>query len=125
MILFFNMTALTKESKSNPILLISILKDFYNVSKPLKYGLRSKLKGHSFLLHPEELFNDSNTDILYIYQYILLASKRDYALYKLYGITSLQLSYYPDINLDSIRTNPLLKITQTEIQFKYEEVQWH
>jgi hypothetical protein len=76
--------------------------------------------GSSFLLNPEPLFK-SNVDVLYIMQYIKLAAKRDYSLYKYYGVKSLPLSYFPDINLGVIKTNPLLKITPTEIFFEYEE----
>jgi hypothetical protein len=78
--------------------------------------------GNSFLINPEPLFKiKKSVDILYIIQYIKLAAKRDYSLYKYYGVKSLQLSYFPDINLEVIKTNPLLKITPTEIFFAYEE----
>jgi hypothetical protein len=120
MTLFFNWQKLIQETKSDSIKLVNTLKAFKD-KKLLKAGLRDKLKGSSFLLKPDSILNDNNTDILYIHQYIFLAAKRDYSLYKLYGVKSLQLSHYPDINLSSIRSNPLLIVTNNEIHFKYEE----
>lgn len=120
MTLFFNWEKLDQETKGDPVKTVAILRAF-NAKKLLKAGLRDKLKGKSFLLHPSDILNDVTTDILYIYQYLVLAAKRDYSLYKLYGVKSLPLAYYPDINLGSIRNNPLLEVTNNEIQFKYEE----
>lgn len=119
--LFFNWINLVRESGSNPSKTISILND-YNNNRILKYGLKRKLVGNSFLLNAKEILNDKNTDILYIYQYILLAARRDYYLYKLYGVRTLPLSYYPDIDKSTIVHNPLLKIQNNEIYFKYEEL---
>lgn len=124
MALFFNFENLAKEAKQDPIKLTSLLREYANPCKLLKHNLRNKLRGHSFLLNPQSILEDKGTDILYIYQYLLLASKRDYALYQLYGVRSLPLSHFPDLNLDSIKTNPLLKTTQTDVIFKYEESQW-
>ena len=120
MTIFFNYNNLVKEAKGNPIQIVNLLTQYSN-DRILKYGLRNKLKGNSFLLQPEKLLSDKTTDILYIQQYISLAALRDYSLYSLYGIKSLPLSYYPDINLDSIKNNPLLNVTKTDITFKYEE----
>lgn len=122
MTLFFNFDNIDKEAKHNPIMLIKLLREFNNPSKLMKHGLRQKFRGHSYLLNPEGIINDRNTDILFIQQYLILASKRDYALYKLYGVKSLPLSHYSDIKLDSIKHNPLLTITNTDIHFKYEEI---
>lgn len=122
--IFFNFKELSCEAQSDPIKIVNLLRQFKE-KKPLKYGLKQKLVGNSFLLNPDSLLTDRSTDILYIHQYLILASRRDYSLYKLYGIRSLLLSYHPDIDLSSIKTNPLLKTTKSEIQFKYEELQWH
>jgi hypothetical protein len=119
--LFFNWINLLKESKGDPFLTIDLLKRFRD-NKIFKYGLRNKLKGNSFLLHPDLILEDTNHDILYIYQYLLLAARRDYLHYKLYGVKTLPLSYYPDVDLSSISHNPLLKVTKNEIYFKYEEL---
>ena len=120
MIVFFNLENLTKEANNNHSKTLAILKDLAT-GRILKYGLKQRLRGHSFLIHPLKLIDDKSTDILYKIQYLKLASLRDYSMYSLFGIRSLQLSYYPDIRLDNIRTNPLLTITNTDIHFKYEE----
>lgn len=120
MTLFFNVENLAKEANNNHFKIMTILRDLAT-NRILKYGLKQKLRGHSFLLNPLKLIDDKSTDILYKMQYLRLAALRDYAMYSLYGVSSLPLSYYPDINLDSIRTNPLLIITKTDIHFKYEE----
>jgi hypothetical protein len=75
--------------------------------------------GHSFLLDAASLFNDP-TDIAFKAQYIRLAGRRDYSLYKLYRVTYLDLTFFKDIDLDTIALNPLLDIKQNKIHFKYE-----
>jgi len=121
MTLFFNLDKLEKASNNNPVKFVQLLKDFHNKKLPKnKYTKQVSLTGISFLLHPDKLLT-TNIDIMYIVQYIKLAARRDYALYKQYGSKTLILSYYPDINLVNIKTNPLLKITETEIHFLYEE----
>lgn len=108
MTIFFDFDAIVRKAKCNPLKVVELLKN-------------SPIKGNSYLLKPDRLLNDKTTDILYIYQYLLLASKRDYAYYTMYGLKTLPLSHYKDLNLDSLRTNPLLTITKTEIHFNYEE----
>lgn len=76
--------------------------------------------GQSFILHPERLLT-STVDIIYIYQYLILASRRSYLLYKRSKITYLDLSLFPDIILDNIKYNPLLRIENGKIYFKLEE----
>lgn len=119
MILFFNLKKLLKVAKDSPRKTLDIIEDMVN-DNPMT-NTKARLTGNSFLLKPELLLNDKTTDILYIHQYILLAARRDYSHYKLFGVKSLPLSYFPDINLSSIRTNPLLNVTNQEITFKYEE----
>ncbi len=82
---------------------------------------RARMIGQSFLLNPDELLNDRRTDPSYIVQYIKLAARRDYAMYKLYNITYLDLTYYPDIDRSKISHNPLLNIAGDKLFFKYEE----
>lgn len=119
--LFFNFENLEREAKCNPIKMVELLRAFKD-NRLLIPKLKYKLVGSSFLLAPNALLNDKTTDILYIYQYLSLAAKRDYSLYSLYGVKSLLLSYFPDlVGLDSIGTNPLLTVTKTEIKFKYED----
>jgi hypothetical protein len=119
-LLFYNWKTVEQESNGNPFNAVAIL-DSLRQGRILKYGLLKKLKGSSFLLNPIKILSEKSVDILYVYQYLLLASQRDYSLYTLYGIKSLPLSYYPEIRLDSIKTNPLLTVTKTDIHFKYEE----
>lgn len=121
--LFFNLDSIENLSTAD---MVPALKMLYSGSIP-KYK-HSKLKfikvraGYSFLLNPEALFNDKSTDPSYISQYIKLAGRRNYGMYKLYKITYLDLSYYPEILLDKIKHNPLLTIANNKIYFKYEEI---
>ena len=94
----------------------SIPKNQYSKIKPI-----FNLKGNSFLINPARLFTDTSTDIVHKAQYIRLAGRRNYAIYKHYGYTYLDLSFYSDIDLNAIKSNPLLKITENKINFKYEE----
>ena len=126
MTLFFDLAKLEKLTQDNPKTFITLLRDLYN--KKL-FNKVNTLHGNSFILNPEYLFT-STVDIGYLIQYIKLAARRDYTLYKHYGTKTLLLSFYPDINLEAIKTNPLLKITESEIYFLYEEQQgikkiWH
>jgi len=124
MALFFNLQTLETQSQNDANKFMAMLEYHYSKRLPSKYSkyLPSKvpLNGTSYILNPLDLFNDKSTDILYKLQYIKLAGRRDYSLYKLYKYKALQLSYYPDIIYDTIKHNPLLTITQTEILFKYE-----
>lgn len=122
MTLFFNWNKLVKLSKGDSNRLLAIISKYYD-NKVKALPQQTHLSGTSFLLNPKDLFKDTQTDVLYIHQYINLAALRDYSFYKLYGVKSLQLSYYPEINLSSIRHNPLLNVTNTEIYFKYEEIE--
>lgn len=125
MALFFNLQTLEAQSENNATQFMSMLE--YHWNKRLPKNARTKLRpskvplhGGSFLLNPESLFRDSGTDILYKLQYVKLAARRDWGLYKQYKYKGLQRSYYPDLLIDAIRSNPLLEITGTEINFKYE-----
>ena len=134
MTFFFNLGYLEKISCDHPTKFITLLENFYHKKMPrqrkgINYS-RTSMIGNSFLLNPEPLFKNKTIDILYIVQYIKLAARRDFILYKQYGVKALQLSYFPDINMEVIKTNPLLKITNTEIFFAYEELdkektKWH
>jgi len=124
MAIFFNLQTLENEAGSDSNKFVALLEYHYSKRVPYKYSKykpsKVPLNGHSYLLNPTELFSDKSTDVLYKVQYIKLAARRDYSLYKLYNYKALQLSYYPDIVYDAIKTNPLLNITQSEILFKYE-----
>lgn len=118
MILFFDCGKLVESSKGNALQLVTTLRKL--VASPLGSRIRKKLQGHNFLSHPERLLG-TNVDVTYIYQYVILAAKRDYTMYKLYGINYLPITDFPQLNRDAIKHNPLLRVNdKTGIHFKYE-----
>lgn len=125
MITFFDFNSIKKEAKDSSKKFITILDVLHNKKLPnLRTGVphvRSKLSGSSFILNLSKLLeNCKNYDPDHVVQYIELCSKRDYLLYKAYGIKELDLSFYPDIKLEVIKHNPLLHIVKNKIYFKYE-----
>ncbi len=118
MTLFFNLETLEAQCKGDYGKFITYL----HLHLQRRLFKPFNLHGLSFLLNPEPLFRkDNKVDILYKIQYIKLAARRDYGLYKLYGQKTLDLSYFPDINISAIRTNPLISIKNNQIFFLYEE----
>lgn len=127
MALFFDLQTLETKTRNDSVKLVEVLRLHYlgktapknarDLVKPL-----NKIVGTSFLLNAKSLFEDKTTDIAYKAQYIRLAGRRDYLLYKLYGYKHLDLSYFLDINVKIIQHNPLLTITENKIYFKYEEL---
>jgi hypothetical protein len=122
---FFNLDNLEKEATKCNTSILHVLEAYYykripKNSRSVRFQY-SILSGYCFILNPEPLFKDLSTDIAYKVQYIKLAARRDYLFYKQYNYKGLQLSYFPDLNLEAIKTNPLLQITNTEILFLYEE----
>jgi hypothetical protein len=126
MILFFSLSMLEADTLGNPRQMVEKLRLFYT-KKHLPKNSYSKVKpirnltGSSYILNAAEFFADNITDIIYKSQYIQLAGRRDYSLYKLFNQKYLDLSYFKDIDIDNIKTNPLITITQNKIYFKYEE----
>jgi hypothetical protein len=125
MALFFNLKTLEEQSCNDTKKFLNMLYYHWNKSAPLtKYNinLRSKvsLAGTSYLLNPGDFFADKSTDDLFRVQYIKLAGRRDWNLYKQYKYRALNTSFFPDLIYDSIKHNPLLVITNKEIKFKYE-----
>jgi hypothetical protein len=118
MTLFFDLDKLHKKAKGDPTKIVELLKKYY-LEKTNNTYITNNLQGKGFIINPKDLFSSKENDV-YKAQYIILASKRDYFLYNKYGITNLQLSYYPDINIEKIKYNPLLIISETEISFTYE-----
>lgn len=123
MALFFNLELLETETNCDPKLMLPMLERHFT-GKLIPKNSRDRvitrnLAGHSFLLDAASLFSDT-CDIAHKAQYIRLAGRRDYSLYKLYRVTYLDLSYFKDIDLDAIKHNPLLNIQQNKIHFKYE-----
>lgn len=124
MALFFNLELLETETNCDPKLMLPMLERHFT-GKLIPKNSRDRvitrnLAGHSFLLDAASLFSDT-CDIAHKAQYIRLAGRRDYSLYKLYRVTYLDLSYFKDIDLDAIKHNPLLTITDNKIYFKYED----
>jgi hypothetical protein len=126
MALFFNLQTLEQQSNGDIGKFMAMLEYHYSKRLPYKYSKykpsKISLAGNCFILNPELLFADKSVDILFKIQYIKLAARRDYNLYKQYNYRALQTSFYPDINFELIKNNPLLTITKTEILFKYEEI---
>jgi len=124
MTLFFNLDNLDREAGDNFKRYVWLLHQHYYRKLPSKRDpfKREKLSlaGTSFILNPAELFKETSIDTAYLVQYIRLAGRRDYLMYKEYGIASLPLSYFPDLELRNITHNPLLKITEDDLFFKYE-----
>jgi hypothetical protein len=123
MALFFNLDLLETETNCDPKLMLSMLERHFN-KKLIPKNRRElnsfkNLSGHSFLLNAQPLFSET-CDIAFKAQYIRLAGRRDYSLYKLYRVVYLDLSYFKDIDLDALKHNPLLTITDNKIYFKYE-----
>lgn len=127
MAILFNIETLERETKCNPEYMLVALQHYYNGKtvpsnvyekyKPIK----TSLKGSSFLVNPKALFDDKTTDIIYKAQYLRLAGRRDYLLFRHYGIKYLDLTFLPEISIDSIKLNPLLTINKNIVTFKYEE----
>lgn len=126
MALLFNLTLLESKTNCDPVKLVETLK-LYFLRKKIPKNSRSKVKplpnlfGNSFLLNPESLFKNT-AEIVFQAQYIRLAGRRDYGMYKIFGHTFLDLSYFSDLNLDALKHNPLLTIKDNKIYFKYEEI---
>ncbi len=124
--LFFNVKILEENTACNPQYMITALWHWYKkntIPKRAneKYKPIKNLAGYSYLLHPDRFFKDKTTDIIWKAQVIRLAGRRDYSLYKMYGFKFLDLSYFPDIDINAIESNPLITIKENKIYFKYEE----
>lgn len=119
--MFFNIHALELAAPNNPEKFIALLGYHYKgVSSYKKKGYRSiNLAGNSFLLNPAPIFN-SNDSLTHKVQYIRLAARRDYTLYKYYNIASLDLSYFPDVDTAKLISNNIVKVVDNKVEFKYE-----
>lgn len=127
MTLFFDLQVLEEDTLRNPKYMVIALDKYYRKqfmpknAKELYKPLRRMKPGSSFLLNPSPLFLDKSVDDVFKAQYIRLAGRRDYTLYKSFGIKALDLTMFPDVDLNSIKHNPLLTIANKTISFKYEE----
>lgn len=123
MALFFDLQKLQEDSKGNAYTLMSLLEYQWNKKQPrgIKVPFGKSYTGNNFLLNPSPLFI-STVDVSYKIQYVKLCALRDWFLYKTHGVTTLDLSYFPDVNVNLLKHNPLLTITNNTIRFKFEEL---
>lgn len=126
MALFFDLCILEQECGSNDEKFIKLLTYHYQkttvVPKKEKYKpLTKSLAGNSFILNPGPVLYNTDHELSDIVQYIKLAGRRDLLLYRMYKVVYLDLSYFPDLNLQNIKNNPLITITNKQIKFKFEE----
>ena len=128
MTLFFNILVLEQETLCDPDYLVQALKFHWQKRTIAKHKhsvykpIQKSLAGSSFLLNPTDFFKDKTTDIRYLAQYLRLCGRRDYSLFKSHRIKYLDLSYFSDLNIPALESNPLLEITNKQIKFKYEEL---
>jgi hypothetical protein len=113
-LLKFDLYKLKKLAGENPKKLVDLLQNHCRILNP-------KIIGSNFLLNPNEFFLDRSIDILYKAQYIELAGRRSYQQYTDLGYKHLDLTYYPDLNKNAIKYNPIITIENNKIYFKYEE----
>jgi hypothetical protein len=123
----FNLDKLEAISKGDPKLMRLTLKHFFDKAPARAYHKytqyrRTEMLGKSYIRNPEPLLNDLLTDPSYIAQYIRLAARRSYMLFKVYGISYLDLSAYPEVDISQISHNPLLTIAKNKVYFKHEEI---
>lgn len=124
--LFYDLSVIEQASLGSSKRFIGLLYRHYTNSIPKTFSHaasapKGTVTGHSFLLNPQDFFKDYTTDLNHKIQYLKLSARRDYSMYKLYGYKGLHRSFFPDLNYDAIKHNPLLTITKTDIFFKYEE----
>jgi hypothetical protein len=121
MTIFFDLNKIIKDSNNSTEIIFKLLKKHYEQNL-------AKYIGSSFLLNCNDLLSDNN-DSLFKLQYLQLAAKRNYGMYKMFHVKTLDLSLYPDLIYKTIILNPLLTITGNEMHFLYEETtrkkKWH
>ena len=118
------MAKLERYAGTDFVLMFKVLENYFNKKLPrssTKLRLHLNLSnGDNFLVCPTRLFA-SKANIVYKYQYLILSSKRDLLHYSEYGITYLDLSFFPDVLIDNIKDNPLIKIENNKIYFLLED----
>lgn len=124
--IFFNLNLLLNKAKTDQQIVEALYNSYIGKTIPKNLSDRSLIinglkRGNSFLIDPESLFK-SNATNTHISQYIKLAGRRSYSIYKEYGIKYLDISLYPDLNTNNIKHNYLLNILNNKLYFKYEEL---
>ena len=128
MTILFDWKKIHKASGGKVKNIFLILKCLTTKAKPFnKRGMaynfyNTDFSGDSYLLNPELLLKYSHCYTLKeLAQYIALASYRNYAEYKMAGVTTLKLTSCP-VTLEKIKENRLLEIKNGVIHFLFEEV---
>ena len=124
MAFFFNIETLNKYAAGkNDLDFVLMLR---RARKSQKQGLvfsgtkeKQILSGTSFLANPDGIFG-ALVESAYVCQYIRLAALRNYADYTLYGRLTLDLTMYPELDTNRLQNNPLLKVVNRQLYFKYE-----
>jgi len=123
--IFFDFNKLSKEAKGD---ITYTYKAFELFCKKKRFAKNINdrnppinIPGSSFILNPQPLL-DSKHDVLWKLQYIQLASLRNYTDYKLFNSRVLDLGLYPEVNISMIKQNPLLKVENNNLIFKFEEL---
>lgn len=87
-----------------------------------KYQQMESIKGNSFLLREWDLILNQHKYSTYnICMYLYLASFRSYEAYLLTGDKTLDIRY-SNVCRKKLEDNPLLKLENFQIKFKYEEL---
>ena len=110
--LFFSFEKILKVCKNNP---------YKSKDTLIKHFLRPdpKFDGYSFILNPQPICKLVGNDIQ-VLDYIGLASYRNYFDYKYLGRRGLDINLCP-VPVEQLKHNRLLRITEDEIHFIYEE----
>jgi hypothetical protein len=127
MIFFFNLQKLEQATNLNDVYLVTALYKAFK-GQQIPKNAKEKYKpiagivpGDSYLLNAPLLFEDKTTDVVFKAQYIRLAGRRNYLAYKVLREKHLDLTLYPDLNIATIKHNPLLIIENKHLKFVYEE----
>lgn len=120
--MFFNLEILTKHCNGNTSKMLEMLENYYygrvpRNTKELSAFSKTSLSGTTWLPDPKAFFS-STVDIRYKRQYLILRSKQNIFILNEYGLDILDLSFYPDIDIKTISSNPLIQIDKNIINFK-------
>lgn len=123
MTFFFDLETFEKLCQKDVVYAINVLekaskKRIGKTPKETK-DIRAVSNGNSFILNIKPLLANKYSPIDKA-QYIKLAGRRDYFLYRQTGLKDLLISYYPDVLYDNLKYNQLLSINTETIKFKFE-----
>ena len=123
MTFFFDLATFEKLCQENILYALNVLdkasrKRIGKTDKETK-DIQKLSQGSSFILNIHSLINVKANTIDKA-QYVKLAGRRDYFLYKQTGLKDLLISYYPDVHYNNLKYNQLLSINNETIKFKFE-----